>query len=239
MGIADLLFPGRCGACGRGPWPLCPACLDSVRVAFPPWCLRCGRPAEEPLRSCADCPPEAISSTRAPFLYEGPVSRLVRGLKLSGWRALAPSLAAAMATVLETPVEAATWVPLAPRRRARRGFDQARLLAAGVARRAGLPLVRALARREETRAQATRSAPERRTGLEAAFEPVRPVPPKVLLVDDVLTTGSTAAACARALRRAGAEEVHVLVAARAVRGPVPARCEGRAWGGSEGGGRTL
>lgn len=152
------------------------------------------------------------------------MARLVRGLKLSRWRALAPHLAAAMAEVLEAPAQAATWVPLAPRRRAERGFDQAQLLARGIARREGLPLVRALARREETRAQATRTGRERRGGLDAAFVPIRPVPSRVLLIDDVLTTGSTAAACARALARAGAEEVHVLVAARAVRGPVPARC---------------
>ena len=184
------------------------------------------------MRSCADCPPRPIHAARAPFVYEGPVSRAIRALKFSGWRALAPSLAAAMVEAFELhPVEgfapdAVTWVPLAPRRRGARGFDQAEILAAFVASKLGLDTAPLLGRVHDTTAQATRTGRQRRASLREAFAPRGRAPPSVLLVDDVLTTGVTAAACAAALKRGGARRVVVLTAARSCRGAVPARCYG-------------
>jgi predicted amidophosphoribosyltransferase len=120
-----------------------------------------------------------------------------------------------------------TWVPLSRRRRARRGFDQAEVLARGVAAAIELPTRRLLVRRRNTAEQARRAARDRRSALRDAFASTRPVSGAVLLVDDVLTTGSTAAACAAALKRSGAERVDVLVAARSLRNPAPARCFAR------------
>jgi ComF family protein len=186
------------------------------------------------VQSCADCPPRPIHAARAPFVYEGPVSRAIRALKFSGWRALAPSLAAAMVEALRLhPVEgfaadAVTWVPLAPRRRGSRGFDQAEMLARLVASRLDLNAVPLLVRIRDTTAQATRPGRQRRASLRGAFEPRGRLPLSVLLVDDVLTTGVTVAACAAALKRGGARRVVVLTAARSCRGAVPARCYGTA-----------
>src|ERR687895_1130888 len=206
-GLLDLLLPPTCAACGAGGWPLCGSCTQRVAVITAPWCEACGRPWEEPLPSCSDCPPRVIDEARAPFLYEGPISQAIRGMKFSGWHALGAHLAAAMAEVAGDllPADVVAWVPLARRRLRRRGFDQAEVLASALARKGGS---------------------ERRRALEGAFEAGEDPPEAVLLVDDVLTTGATAAACARTLKRAGATRVSVLTAARSLGGPVPARCRG-------------
>lgn len=186
------------------------------------------------MAACRDCPPQPVAVARAPFLYEGPIAAAIRGMKFSGWHGLARHLAGAMVEVLELSADVVTWVPLSSRRRARRGFDQAELLARAVAARSGLPVARLLRRVRETRAQARLTGPDRRRALAGAFASVRAPPERVLLVDDVLTTGSTAAACAEVLREAGARRVMVLTAARSLGGPAPRRCYGDLEGISQG-----
>ena len=230
MPVTRLLFPHRCLACGTPGAPVCAGCLREVGVVTPPVCERCGRPWEEPVVSCRDCPPRPVDAARAPFLYGGAVGRAIRGLKFSGWRALAPHLAGGMAASVEPAlldgVEAVCWVPLSARRRRRRGFDQAELLARGLGRRLSLPVEGLLRRWRNTREQARRGGPERHAATRGAFAARRGAPRTLLLVDDVLTTGATAGACAAALRAAGARRVVLVTAARAVGGPVPARCRG-------------
>lgn len=118
-----------------------------------------------------------------------------------------------------------TWVPLGPKRKRERGYDQAEALALAVGGLAGWPVRPLLRRAIETAPQARRAGPERRRALRDAFVPIgRIEPTRVLLVDDVLTSGATAAECAGVLRRAGALEVGLLSAARSLGGGVPARC---------------
>jgi competence protein ComFC len=169
-----------------------------------------------------------VSAARAPFLYRGPIAAAIRGMKFSGWSALAPHLGAAMAASCDLRADVVTWVPLSRRRRARRGFDQAEVLAREVGPGLGLPVCRLLRRVRDTPAQARRGGADRRSALTGAFRATGSPPGRVLLVDDVLTTGTTAAACASALREAGATWVALLVAARSAGGPIPARCYGRA-----------
>ena len=226
MRALDVLFPPRCAACDRpGGWPLCAVCTRSVGVISPPWCDRCGRPWEEPVASCGDCPPAPVDRARAPFLYDGPVAEAIKAMKFAGVHGLAPHLAAAMSELAaDLQADAVSWVPLSRRRRTRRGFDQAELLARAVARRLDLPAVRLLARRRDARSQARRSGPDRRAALRGAFRAAgRGMPDRVLLVDDVLTTGSTAAECAAELKSAGAAHVILLTAGRSLGGPIPAR----------------
>jgi len=197
-----------------------------VAVLTAPGCRRCGRPLEHAVSRCRDCPPPPIAWLRAPFGFDGPVRTTVHALKFGGQFVLADALSEAMVETAgrDPPGEVVTWVPLSARRRAARGFDQAERLARAVAARLGRHAAGLLERASDTAPQARRGRAERRRALRGAFRATGPAPRSVLLVDDVLTTGSTAAECARALRRAGARAVSVLVAARALAEPLPARC---------------
>ena len=199
-------------------------------VLSPPGCRRCGRPFEQWLDACGDCPPGGPSWVRSAFLYEGPVRRGLMALKFGGTRSFAQAFAVPMVEAVQAwtqhPSDDAvvTWVPLGRRRKRSRGFDQAEVLARTFARTAGLPVRRLLVRAVETAPQAKRAGEDRRAALAGAFRAVRAVPGRVIVVDDVLTSGSTAAECALALLRAGAVEVGVVTAARALGSRLPVRC---------------
>ena len=212
----DVLFPRACAGCGAGPWPFCRGCVADLAPLTPPWCRGCGRPWPADVDRCADCPPAPITSARAAFAYGGPARAAVHRLKFSGWRGVGDALAGALAALGPPPADAVTWVPLAPRRRAERGFDQARVLARALARRLELPAAAFVRRTKATAPQARRTRAARLEAMAGAFAPLarRPAPARVLLVDDVLTTGATASACARALACAGAREIHLLTACR-------------------------
>jgi predicted amidophosphoribosyltransferase len=155
---------------------------------------------------------------RAPFVFVGPARSSVHHLKYRGVRGVGRALGLAMATCAPGEADVVTWVPLARRRKAARGFDQARVLAGVVGRELEVPVRRLLRRRVASGPQAKRDADARRVAMRGAFEvPDRvAVPAHVLLVDDVLTTGATAEACAQALLVAGARRVSLVVAARAL-----------------------
>jgi predicted amidophosphoribosyltransferase len=159
-----------------------------------------------------------VTLARAPFVFEGPARAAVHQLKYRGVRGVGRALGSAMAACSPGGADVVTWVPLTRRRKADRGFDQAKVLARVVARESGLPARALLRRVVATGPQAKRDAVARRAAMRGSFA-VRDrvaVPPHVLLVDDVLTTGATAAACAEALRGAGAQTVSLVVAARAL-----------------------
>jgi ComF family protein len=212
----DILFPRACAGCGAGPWPFCGGCAAALVPLQPPWCRRCGRPSAATVESCRDCPPPSIASIRSAFAYRGPAREAVHRLKFSGWRGVGEALAAALAALGPPPADAVTWVPLASRRRAERGFDQARVLAQALARELDLPASAFVRRTTATSPQSRRTREERLRAMEGAFIqiPRRPPPARILLVDDVLTTGATASACAGALLEAGARQIHVLTACR-------------------------
>jgi ComF family protein len=145
-------------------------------------------------------------------------------LKFGGDRTVVAALGSAMAAIARTGIEGSiadvvTWVPLSRARLGERGFDQAALLARRVARMVGLDDVPLLERRVDLSPQAKRGGNERREAMKGAFAPLGDAPERVLLVDDVLTTGATAAACASALERVGARSVTLLAAARSGRLP--------------------
>ena len=156
---------------------------------------------------------------RAPFGFDGPVRRAVHRLKFGGWRAVAEALADAMArswSVAAWPADVAAWVPLSRERLAARGYDQARALALAVAPRIGVPISGLVRRVSDPGPQARRGGVLRREAMVGIFAPAGRVSGRVLLIDDVLTTGATAGACADALLAGGAADVGLLTAARAV-----------------------
>jgi ComF family protein len=207
-----------CGAPGESDRDLCAACRADL-----PWlgtaCPRCAlpSPAAAPCPACQRrSPPQAAS--HALFRYAFPVDHLIAGLKyghhLSHARLLGDLLAERAAAL--GPTDLVLPVPLHPKRLAARGFNQAIELARPVAAARGVPLAIDLVRRvRDTPAQTRLSQAERRRNLRGAFALTGAVPRRVLIVDDVMTTGSTVAALARVLRRGGAREVRVLAVARA------------------------
>jgi competence protein ComFC len=152
--------------------------------------------------------------------YEGTLRELIHLYKYGRIQTLSQPLADFLASALplDERFDAVTPVPLHWRKRWQRGFNQSELLARAIARRRGIPMVGALRRARFTPTQAGLSNTERRRNVAAAFEARRAVRRlagrRVLLIDDVMTTGSTAAACARALRQAGAAKVVLATVAR-------------------------
>jgi ComF family protein len=149
--------------------------------------------------------------------YEGALRELIHLLKYRGVKTLARPLGDLLMAALprDERFDGIAPVPLHWLRQWQRGFNQSDLLARTIARRCGVPVIHALKRVRPTVAQAGLSNTGRRQNVAAAFRPRRAVQGKrILLIDDVMTTGSTAAACAQALKRAGAAKVALLTVAR-------------------------
>lgn len=201
--LLDLCFPDRCAACGRLGGLLCAACVRSLRP-YPP-----------------ETPTPGLDAVSVAWLYEGAVRRAVHTLKYRRKQRAASGLAGALVAALggAPPGEALVPVPLHADRLAERGFNQSEALARALGRAWGLPVrAEGLARRRDTGHQADLTRRERLTNVQGAFvwQGAAPPPARVLLVDDVLTTGATLAACADALRAAGAREVRAVALARSL-----------------------
>ena len=217
--LLDAVLPEGCQLCAepvRGI-PICAGCRDDL-----PWistaCPRCGRPVPWPT-TCGSClsQPPPWQAAVVPFAWGFPVDRLVGRFKYAGalhhGRLLGMLLAGAVAG---RAVDALVPVPLHPARLAERGYNQAAEIARPVGRRLGVPVRASLCRRvRATPAQAGLPADVRRGNPAGAFSAARGCDGLHLaVVDDVLTTGATAAAVTRCLRRAGAAGVEVWAVAR-------------------------
>jgi ComF family protein len=149
--------------------------------------------------------------------YEGTLRKLIHLFKYSGMRRLAQPLGALLSDALprDRQFDLVTAVPLHWRRRWQRGFNQSELLGKAIAHARGIPTAKILRRGSATRAQAGLSNAQRRENVAGAFRARRRVPGlRILLIDDVMTTGATLGSCARALKKAGAKSVAVLALAR-------------------------
>ena len=203
---------------------VCAACWRSILPITPPICDRCGDPLARADTACLNCSagPSMVTRARAIGEYEGTLREIIHALKYSGRHLLARPLAERMrqrGQELLEDVDYVVPVPLHWRRQYHRGFNQAR----EIARHLGPPVVDALVRRRSTRPQVELASDRRRANVEGAFglrhqwlRISRVADLRMVLVDDVSTTGATLEACARVLREGGASEVYALTAARVV-----------------------
>ncbi len=206
--LSDLLFPPKCVFCRRRleSGDVCPDCAGDLP--------RCGR-----IRGRG----EFFSRAAAPLYYEGRVREAMLRYKFRGRRGCAVPFSRLMAQCageeLAGLYDVVAWVPVSRQRRRKRGFDQARLLARMTAERLGAPLVTALRKKRNTGANSKLGTREARTAnVLGAFEAVN-LPElrgkRILLIDDVYTTGATLSECSRMLLMAGAEDVVCLTLAAA------------------------
>ena len=212
---------------------VCRGCWAAVRPLTPPVCDACGEPlarpplfppstTSRPLCPACDGHRSTVTRARAIGEYDGALRDIIHAFKYDRRRSLGKPLATLMrvrgAELLDL-TDCVVPVPLHWRRQYARGFNQARELASHL----GPPIIDALARRRHTRAQVELTAHHRRANVLGAFRLRRAwlrhpdmQGMKVLLIDDVSTTGATLESCATVLRTAGASEVYALTAARAV-----------------------
>jgi len=196
-----MLWSERCVACGESAGPVCDRCRRGLR------------------RAVVSSVPAGLDVCRSLLAYEGPGRDLVTGLKYRNDRRVLTWLVDAMVTLLDRddlpPGVVVTWVPTTGRRRAHRGFDQARLLARGVARRWGVPCPDLLVRGPGP-TQSSRTIDERHQGVPLTVRSSRsggPVTRPVVVVDDVMTTGASLTSAAQVLRAEGCSWVAGLTAA--------------------------
>jgi len=236
--LLDLALPPGCVCCGTptersaAAWAVCPSCREGLAAATAtPFCRRCGRTVG-PYGSCGHCsrhsPPFQAAVRAGP--YDSPLGAMIRALKYRDGLHTLPLLADLVSARLHQAnflgeIDLVTFVPLHWRRCWRRGFNQASLLARAVRRRGGTaaPVVRLLSRTRDTPPQVGLSVTARRENVRGAFRVRRPEQVRgrrILLLDDVMTTGATVGECARVLRRAGAVQVAVAVAAVAESEPM-------------------
>ena len=230
--ITKLLFPSSCPICGEveeqlltgdGVAQFCPQREKKLVRVRQPFCLKCGKPLEEDRvhrEYCADCTKQAhaFSQGRAVFVYQGDIIGSMHRLKYANRRDYAAIYAReAYRTyggwIRRIAPDMIVPVPLHPRRRRERGYNQAELIAEALAELTGIPLRKKLILRTVyTKPQKQLSAKERKNNLKNAFQMSKKIVQlkKVLLIDDIYTTGSTVDAVSEALMSAGVKKIYVL-----------------------------
>jgi len=222
MGV-DLIFPPRCGGCGKSGERFCSTCLASLVYLPQPQCAQCGYPLPPSGHCAASHLPatSGLAGIRSVFFFEGPMQRALHRLKYKRDIILADSLAGLLCDAWRAynlPGDLVIPVPLSAERLRERGYNQASLLARAFAELTQLPyLPSGAVRIRHTVSQVKLSAAHRRENVARAFEakPQVVFGQTIILIDDVCTTGATLAACAQALQAAGAACVWGFTLARA------------------------
>ena len=232
--VLDWLLPPQCLSCGalcETPGGLCAECWDEAVFLDAPWCARCGLPFELPIAEGAECgacmrEPPVYDRARAAMAYDDLSRRVILGLKYGDRTDTVPALTDWLSRAGAGMIDEADFiapVPLHWTRLLSRRFNQAAMLARLLARQHGLYFAPELLRRHKrTPTQAGLSPAKRRRNVQGVFKVdarwrKRIAGRRVLLVDDVMTTGATVNACAKVLKRHGAGAVDVLSVARVVR----------------------
>ena len=219
-GILQLLFPLRCPVCDgivrRAGEKVCPECLGRLRLLTPPWCMKCGKKLGEEGEYCADCRRKKHEFVRGRALYEyGSVALPIYRFKYGGRREYADFFGEQAAKYLGDFIrsvhpDALVPVPLHKKRKAARGFNQAELLARAIGARLDIPVCTGLLVREKNTAPLKYENPEeRQNNLKKAFNIAQNDVKlkRIIVIDDIYTTGSTMDEVSRVLKCAGVEGV--------------------------------
>ena len=214
-GLLDALYPLECVGCGATGKVICDRCAAGLPVLLPPFCEICSVPGD--FARCPACAANGrcFDGIRAPFQYGGVIRQAILALKYGGIKAAAPQLGTLLGDYLNDnplPCDLVAAVPMHPRRRRERGYNQAELLARQVSRRCGLSydgglLVRTRPVNPQAGANSAAARVANVTDSVALADGQDVAGKRVILVDDVATTGSTLQTCAEALKAAGAESV--------------------------------
>jgi ComF family protein len=231
--VMDLLYPRQCAACGGaagddGRRTICWDCVASLQWVVDPFCSLCGDPVDGAVGhgyECSVCRRHRphFEAARSAMRYRGPLRAVMQAFKYnhvtSIERDLTDCLEACVRVQYPRAVfDAVTCVPLHPRKQRTRTYNQSALLAQGLGRRLRTDTwTRCLRRIKDDRSQTRLTAVQRRGNVRGVFEACDAAWVKgrrMLLVDDVMTTGATVDECSRVLKKAGAASVHVVTVAR-------------------------
>lgn len=218
----DLLFPPTCGGCDQQGVRWCQECQDNTILITPPYCELCGQ-SNNGAKICDRCSKtqSSMKAVRSWAVFDGPVRKALHRVKYHRDLALADDLSQALGELYRSlgwTIDIVIPVPLSNQRKKERGYNQAALLARPLAWELGLDYQpQALSRLKDTRSQVGLNVDQRRENVAGAFDAVPKLvsKKKVLIVDDVATSGSTLEACANALKHAGADDIFGITLARA------------------------
>jgi competence protein ComFC len=227
-GLLDLVYPPKCLLCDEmQPMYFCDECKAKIVEIHPPTCYRCGYPLTESY--CTECRGVEFNFDCAAAFgaYDGTLKDAIHLLKYTGHKVMGPVLGALLSRHLSKDhrrqLDGASCIipmPIHATRLRERGFNQSDLIAREMAGTLGKALLTGvLARTKATKPQVSLAEAQRHANVQNAFEVKNPKAVQgriIILVDDVLTTGSTADAAAKALREAGAREIRVVTLARSI-----------------------
>lgn len=228
--FVNLLYPIHCAICRKNLDPLdnfyvCTFCISMIKQNPKPYCESCGRSAQGAKTICRECrkAPFHFERARSACLYEGVLKELLHLFKYKRRISLSNILSRLMIDFIKEDghfldgVDIITFVPLANKRLRERGFNQSEVLALGLAKEFGIPMSDAIEKPRATKPQNELSRNERLVNLNGAFKMKNKIGLenlKILLVDDVMTTGATLNECSKTLLGSGAETVRCLTLAR-------------------------
>jgi len=218
--LLDLVFPPKCSLCGiSSAEAICSGCLEKFPVINGNICRKCGKPCQRDVDTCRDCAGRTLhfSFARSGGSYTGNLKEAIRHLKYKNGKRIAPYLARFVegrVSELVNDIDEIAFVPLTRFKEAKRGYNQSWLIAKELSLLYNKPLYSGLVKTKNIPEQNKLGLADRSGNIKGAFMAKTGVSGKVLLIDDVYTTGSTASECALALKKMGASEVFVLTIAR-------------------------
>ncbi len=230
--LLNFIFPRRCLKCGKSLFEdgyLCDKCVEEINFITPPYCYKCGHPINELTADgkmlCASCAGKKrhfFRIMRSAFVYDNSNKNLILGFKFfdktENATLLAAMLKIAGKDIFSQGADIIVPVPLHYSRLIKRKYNQSVILADKLSKMVGIPVDRfSLIRHKKTRPQVEFSGRQRVNNVKNAFSVKNPENIKgkrIILIDDVLTTGSTIKECASVLKKAGAKSIDVLTVAR-------------------------